>query len=218
MDDLRERMAVFIVDDDASIRDSLSLLLSLRGYRTAIFTCAEDFLQALKADWAGCVVADVKMPGMSGLELQTELVKREPGLPVIIITAHGSVAAARAAFKTEAIDFLEKPFDDAQLIAAIENAFDRERVRLSEHEKATRREATFTALSPREREVMNLLVLGKHNRMIGEELGISPRTVEVHKAHIMSKLGVRDLAELIRLSDPAIGTGKPLRARSNFPT
>jgi RNA polymerase sigma factor (sigma-70 family) len=198
--DERKQLTVFIVDDDASIRDSLSLLLSLRGYRTSLFACAEDFLSALSPVWAGCVVADVKMPGMSGLELQDELAKRRVGLPVVIVTAHGSVAAARSAFKTEAVDFLEKPFDDDQLIAALESAFDRERVRISEQEETAKRDAVFTNLSEREREVMNLLVLGKHNRKIGEELGISPRTVEVHKAHIMSKLGLRDLAELIRLS------------------
>lgn len=201
--DERQPLTVFIVDDDASIRDALSLLLSLKGFRTALFACAEDFLGALKPEWTGCVVADVKMPGMSGLELQEELARRGVGLPVVIITAHGSVAAARIAFKTEAVDFLEKPFDDDQLIAAIESAFDRERVRISEQEETAKREAVFTRLSEREREVMNLLVLGKHNRRIGEELGISPRTVEVHKARIMSKLGLRDFAELIRLVRPS---------------
>ena len=198
MDD-REQLTVFIVDDDASIRDSLSLVLSLRGFRTASFACAEDFLDALNGKWTGCVIADVKMPGISGLALQEELVKRGMRLPVIIVTAHGSVAAARAAFKTEAVDFLEKPFDNDQLIAAIESAFDRERVRVRACEEAARRNAVFTRLSEREREVLNLLALGKHNKKIGEELGISPRTVEVHKARIMSKLGLRDLADLIRL-------------------
>lgn len=196
-----KELTVFIVDDDASIRDSLSLLLSLRGFRTALFACAEDFLGALSREWAGCIVADVKMPGMSGLELQAELVRREVGLPVVIITAHGSVAAARAAFKIEAVDFLEKPFDDDQLIVAINSAFDRERIRIGKQEVAAKREAVLTALSEREREVLGLLVLGKHNRKIGEELGISPRTVEVHKARIMNKLGLRDLSDLIRLAD-----------------
>lgn len=198
--DERKQLTVYIVDDDASIRDSLSLLLSLKGFRTSLFACAEDFLNALRGEWAGCVVADVKMPGMSGLELQEELAKRGVGLPVVIITAHGSVAAARSAFKTEAIDFLEKPFDGAHLIVAVETAFDRERVRIRKQEETAKREAIFTRLSQREREVMNLLVLGKHNRKIGEELGISPRTVEVHKARIMSKLGLRDLAGLIRFA------------------
>lgn len=194
-----KELTVYVVDDDASIRDSLSLLLSLKGFRTSLFACAEDFLAALRPSWAGCVVADVKMPGKSGLELQEELIRRGINLPAIIITAHGSVAAARAAFKTDAIDFLEKPFEESQLIAAIENAFDRERTRITEQEKTAKRDALLINLSEREREVTDLLVLGKHNRKIGEELGISPRTVEVHKARIMAKLGIRDLADLIRL-------------------
>lgn len=201
MDDLRNQFTVFLVDDDPAIRDSLSLLLGLRGYRTALFACAEDFLRALGADWAGCVVADIRMPGMSGLELQAELADRGPRLPVVIITAHGEVSSARTAFKSNAVDFLEKPFDDEQLIAAIDAAFLRERDRRTETVDKARRERLLAALSEREREVMALLTLGLHNREIGVRLGISPRTVEVHKARIMSKLGVRNLAELIRVAD-----------------
>jgi FixJ family two-component response regulator len=201
--DERNELTVFVVDDDAAIRDSLSLLLGLKGFRTTVFSCAEDFLAALSLGWVGCVVVDVKMPGMSGLELQEELARRGCRLPVVVITAHGSVAAARSAFKTHAIDFLEKPFNDDQLIAAIESAFDRERIRISQQEEAAKREAIFTQLTERERQVMDLVVLGKHNRKIGEELGISPRTVEVHKARIMNKLGVRELSDLIRLARPS---------------
>lgn len=199
MDD-HQQLTVFIVDDDASIRDSLSLVLSLHGFRTATFACAEDFLDALNDTLMGCVIADIKMPDMSGLALQEELIKRAVRLPVIIVTAHGSVAAARVAFKTEAVDFLEKPFDNDQLVVAIESAFDRERHRLKQQAQTAKRDAMFTNLSDRERQVLNLLVLGKHNKRIGEELGISPRTVEVHKARIMGKLGARDLADLIRLA------------------
>lgn len=195
------RFTVLIVDDDASVRDALSLLLSLRGYRTAVFACAEDLLRALEPDAAGCVIADIKMPGMSGLELQQELRRRGIPLPVVVITGHGDISQARAAFKCDAVDFLEKPFDDEQLVNAIEAAAARERERLSAQSSRRRSSEALSALSERERQVMELLARGMANRDVGEELAISPRTVEVHKARIMSKLGVRNIAELVRLAD-----------------
>lgn len=201
MDEFRHQCTVFIVDDDASVRDSLALLLSLRGYRTALFACAEDFLRALDGEWIGCVVADIKMPGLSGLELQAALAERGVQLPVLIITAHGDVASTRAAFKSRAVDFLEKPLDDDQLVRAIEDALGRERDRVASRVQQERRGAQLASLSDREREVMALIVQGLHNREIGERLGISPRTVEVHKARIMAKLNIGTLAELIRLAD-----------------
>lgn len=201
MAELRRRYAVYIVDDDHAVRDALSLLLSLRGYRTASFGCAEDFLGALREDWAGCVIADLRMPGLSGLELQAELVRRGRRIPVVIITAHGDVASARTAFKTEAIDFLEKPFDDDQLVAAIDTAFAREHARIEAVERVALRSARMAVLSAREREVMALLVTGMQNLEIGARLGISPRTVEIHKARVLAKLGARNVAELVRLAE-----------------
>lgn len=195
------RDTVYIVDDDASVRDSLSLLLSLRGYLTASFASAEDFLAALRPDWRGCVVADIRMPGMSGLELQRALAERGPSLPVIVITAHGDVAAARQAFLADAVDFLEKPFDGEQLLASIETALAGLRAVDGARVDAPPRPAAPGALSAREREVMALMVQGLHNRRIAEALGISPRTVEVHKARVMDKLGVANLVELVRLVD-----------------
>lgn len=194
---------IFIVDDDASVRDSLSLLLSLRGYATAVFACAEDFLRALTPSWRGCVIADIRMPGMSGLELQASLAGHPGRLPVIIITGHGDVAAARQAFRANAVDFLEKPFDDDHLVQAIERA-----LRSLPLVQGAAGGAVGTsgfqprsaALSSREREVMALVVEGLDNRRLGERLGISPRTVEVHKARVMVKLGARNLADLIRMA------------------
>ena len=186
---------VFIVDDDAAVRDSLALLLSLRGYATAVFSCAEDFLRVINPLWRGCVVADIRMPGMSGLDLQTALAEHPAAMPVIIITGHGDIAAARQAFKSAAVDFLEKPFDDEALVQAITRAF-------GEH-TACRPGPVWplqASLSAREREVMQLVVAGCDNRHIGSSLGISARTVEVHKARLMAKLGVRNLADLIRLA------------------
>lgn len=188
---------VFIVDDDVSVRDSLALLLSLRGYATAVFSCAEDLLKALSPDWRGCVIADIRMPGMSGLDMQAALASHPSQLPVIIITGHGDVAAARRAFKANAVDFLLKPFDHEQLIRAIETALKGVRDVASD---AGSRPRGGSALSAREREVMAHVVDGMDNRAIGELLGISARTVEVHKARVMDKLGARNLAELIRIA------------------
>jgi len=193
-------LTVHIVDDDPAVRDSLSLILSLRGYRTATFAAAEDFLAAVRPDWAGCVIADIRMPGLSGLEMQRALIERGIGMPVIIVTGHGDVASARAAFTADAVDFLEKPFDEHGPVAAVQAALERERRRLSARGAERQREQSLAALSAREREVLALLVEGLHNREVADRLGISPRTVEVHKAHIMSKLGARNLAELIHLS------------------
>jgi len=204
VDDWRQQLTVFIVDDDASVRDAVSLLLSLRGYRTASFACGEDFLRACQPDWVGCVVADIKMPGMSGLELQRALSREGFALPVLIMTGHGDVTAARTAFKSDAVDFLEKPFEDEQLVAGVETAFARERERLAARARNARRETLVADLSQREREVLSLLAQGMANRSIAEQLEISPRTVEVHKARVMSKLGVSNVAELVRLADSAL--------------
>lgn len=201
MNDFRRNFTVFVVDDDSAIRDSLSLLLSLRGYRTSLFASAEDFLGALDSSWSGCVMADLRLPGIGGLELLTELQRRGVDLPVVIITGHGDVQTARAAFRSRAIDFLEKPFDDEGPVVAIEAAFLRENERLATRREEARRGEAVAALSEREKSVASLLVLGIHNREVGKKLGISPRTVEVHRARIMTKLGVRNIAELIRVME-----------------
>ena len=199
MADPADALTVVLVDDDASVRDSLSLLLGLRGYRTVTFASAEDALAALTPAWAGCVVADLRMPGKSGLELAAELEKRGVAMPVVIITAHGDVASARTAFRLDAVDFLEKPFDDDQLVEAIDTGYARERERLSALAHRTRRERFLSALSPRELEIAGLVAQGMRNPAIAERLGISARTVEVHQARIMDKLGARGLDELIRI-------------------
>jgi FixJ family two-component response regulator len=193
------RQTVFIVDDDAAVRDALSLFLSLRGFPTAVFACAEDFLRALEPQWRGVVIADIRMPGMSGLEMQEALAQHPARLPVVVITGHGDLAAARQAFRFNAVDFLEKPFDHEQLLQSIERAL-RD---LPPDAASIGTRPVASTLSAREREVMALVVEGLDNRSIGERLGISPRTVEVHKSRVMSKLGARNLAELIRIAQAA---------------
>jgi FixJ family two-component response regulator len=195
-----EDLTVFIVDDDAGVRDSVALMLGLVGYRTAVYASAEAFLAAYRPDWAGCVVADLRLPGKSGIELQTELRTRGSTLAIVIITAHGDVPTARAAFQAQAVDFLEKPFDDAQLRAAIDTAFALEERRIERADELRDDASRLAKLTAREREVMDQATLGLHAKEIAANLGISPRTVEVHKTRLMAKLGVRNVAELVRLT------------------
>ena len=191
---------VYIVDDDASMRDSLALMLGLLGHRTVCFDSAETFLAAHQEQWSGCVVADLKLPGKSGLELQAELRARGSELPCVIITAHGDVSSARTAFQSEAVDFIEKPFDEAELRAAIEKGLAQESERVQRARAAGDEAARLAQLTPRERQVLDLVGQGLHAKEIARDLGISPRTVEVHKARLMTKLGARNVSELVRFA------------------
>jgi RNA polymerase sigma factor (sigma-70 family) len=192
-------LVVYVVDDDASIRDSLALMLGLAGYATRLFADAESFLGAFDGGWCGCVVADLRLPGLSGVELQARVRERGSAIPFVIITAHGDVPAARAAFRAAAVDFIEKPFEDAQLRGAIDTAFALEAARLDSAELRREDAAKLARLTPREREVLEHAVSGLHAKEIAAALGISSRTVEVHKTRIMEKLQVRNIAELVRL-------------------
>lgn len=194
------RLTVYVVDDDPAVRDALGLLLSVKGYRTAVFANGEGFLNTWQSDWVGCLLIDIRMPGMDGLTLQKKLADSNCHLPVIIITGHGDASLARQAFKASAIDFLEKPFDDEKLIDAIVEAFRRQEMVLNEMQSSDRLSQALRDLTPREREVMDLVVTGKHNREIAPALGISVRTVEVHKARLMAKLAVSSIPDLVRIS------------------
>lgn len=195
-----ERLTVFIIDDDASVRDSIALMLGLAGYRTSVFADAEAFLAAWKENWAGCVIADVRLPGQSGVELQMQLRKRGIALPFVIITAHGDVPTARAAFRSQAVDFLEKPFDHKQLCAGVETAFALEERRIQRQDSRRADAEKLRRLTAREREVLEQAAQGLHAKEIAAALGISSRTVEVHKTRIMEKLDVRNVAELVRFA------------------
>jgi len=193
-------LLVYVVDDDASIRDSLSLMLGLAGYSTRLFVDAESLLLAFNDRWAGCVVADLRLPGLSGIELLARIRERGSGIPFVVMTAHGDVQAARAAFRAQAIDFLEKPFDDAQLRAAIEAAFALEHKRADSAAARGAAAGKLGRLTARELEVLNQAAKGLHAKEIGRALGISARTVEVHKTRIMDKLEVRNIGELVRFA------------------
>jgi len=201
MNDTKDSLGtVFIIDDDEPMRDSLALMLSLLGYRSASFASAEAFLSAFQDKWTGCVVADLKLPGKSGIELQAELKARGSQLPFVIITAHGGVSSARTAFQADAVDFLEKPFDEADLRAAIDKGLKRESERVGRAAADSEDLAKLAKLTNREREVLEQAGKGLHAKEIARVLGISPRTVEVHKASLMGKLGARNVAELVRFA------------------
>ncbi len=191
---------VFVVDDDDAVRRGLAALLGAKGYAARTFDSAQAFLDALPAQPAGCVVVDIRMPRMSGLELQRELGRRGIALPVIVITGHGDVPVAVAALKAGAVDFLEKPFDSAALLAAVDEALKRawspEAGLGFDRDTLAARMAQLTA---REREVMELVVAGQTNKAIAHRLQIALRTVEIHRAHVMEKTGARNLSELVRM-------------------
>jgi RNA polymerase sigma factor (sigma-70 family) len=189
---------VFLIDDDAGVRDSLSLLLSLKDISTQPFASADSFLETYTPGRCGCVLTDLRMPGMTGLELQTAMRERHIELPVVVFTAHGDIATARAALKNGAFDFLEKPVDEAMLLDVLRNALRVDRERRSAATQRSTSDQRRERLTEREREILKLLTVGHSNREIAAQLGISPRTVEVHKARIMEKLECRSLAELIR--------------------
>ena len=189
---------VFLIDDDASVRDSLSLLLSLKGMRTQLFAAAETFLETYRPEWRGCVLTDLQMPTMNGLELQRALLDRGISLPVVVLTAHGDVQTTRLAMKSGAFDFLEKPVNDEVLLDVLSNAIREDSVRHNMHDAENEVRSRLSRLTPREREVLDLLVEGLTQREIAGRLAISPRTVEVYKARMMEKLQCRSLAELIR--------------------
>jgi FixJ family two-component response regulator len=194
------RFTIYIVEDDAAMRDSLSLMLGLLNYRTESFESAEAFLETYRDEWVGCIVVDLRLPGMSGLELQADLRARGKKLPFVIITGHGDVKSARAAFQSEAVDFIEKPFDEADLRAAIEKGLDRESRRMQHMEAGNDQALKLAKLTHREREVLELVGKGLHAKEIAASLHISARTVEVHKARLMAKLEARNVSELVRFA------------------
>ena len=175
---------IYIVDDDIAMRDSLALLLGLKGFRTQIFASAENLLAAYNPNWFGCMLIDVRMPGMDGLQLHAELCRRECTVPVVIMTAYGDIATARGALKAGAEDFLEKPVDDSVLIDVLQTAIDAQ----AALRQAAGRGAGLPSLTTREQQVLEMVRAGMQVKQIAEKLQISPRTVEVYKSRMNQKL------------------------------
>jgi len=194
----RDAQCVHLVDDDEALRDSLVWLTESQGFKVAAYDSAEAFLAAWSPQMAGCLVLDVRMPGMSGLELYERLSQMHSTLPVIFITGHGDVPMAVSALKKGAVDFIEKPFNDKDMLRLIETCLvlDREQREKRSHTAEIRRQ--LGQLTQREREVLDLIIAGKLNKQIADVLSISIKTVEVHRARVMEKMGARTLADLVQ--------------------
>jgi two-component system response regulator TtrR len=191
---------IYVVDDDEAFRDSLRWLLESAGYRVATYATAEHFLAIFDAAAGACVVLDVRMPGMSGLELQEEMLRRGHVLPIIFVTGHGDVPMAVNAVKKGAVDFIEKPFNDMDFLALVEKTIRLNGTVLRDRTRQLSAAARLTALTQREREVMERVVAGKPNKVIADELTISIKTVESHRARVMEKTGAKSVAELVQLA------------------
>ena len=196
-----KRATVFVVDDDASMRRSLDTLLRSVGLDVHLFSSAQEFMQAERPDAPGCLVLDVRLPGMSGLTFQQELAKAGIALPVIFITGHGDVPMTVRAMKAGAAEFLTKPFDDQVLLDAIDAAIERDRARRRDTAGLAEVQGRYRTLTEREREVMQFVVAGRVNKQIAAELGLSLVTVKVHRGQVMRKMLARSVAELVRMAD-----------------
>jgi two-component system response regulator FixJ len=197
---MAETALVHVVDDDASVRDSLALLLESAGFTVRTYDSAAAFLRAASDLTAGCVLTDVQMPELNGLELQRRMSELDIRLPVIVMTGHGDVPIAVEALKAGAVDFLEKPFEEQHLLAAVASAIAVSQVAHDEAAAVAGIAARIATLTPRERQVLDHLVAGQPNKTIAYDLGSSPRTVEVHRARVMEKMGARSLPELVRMT------------------
>ncbi len=190
---------VFVVDDDDAMRDSIQLLLESVHLNARTFACALDFMKHFEQKQEGCLLLDVRMPGMNGMELLEMLKSSGIGLPVIMITGHGDVPLAVRALKHGAFDFIQKPFNAQELLDRVHAALDLDRENNRRSSEVAQCRALFLALTDREKEVVDLVVAGNSSKMIARNLGISPKTVDVHRANVMRKLNIRSVAELVQL-------------------
>jgi len=196
---LDKQPTVFIVDDDPAIRFAMQALMDSVNIEHEIFASGDEFLEGVNDHRAGCLVLDIRMPGLGGLELQEELVKRGSTLPIIFITGHGDVPMAVDAMQKGAVDFIQKPFRDQDLLDRIREALKTDQERRAEQKKHAEVAERLSRLTNREREVFDLVVTGKPNKVIAYELGVSQRTVEIHRARVMEKMQARSLADLVKM-------------------
>jgi len=196
-----EKSVVYVVDDDASVRKALNRLLRSAGYEAKTFASAPDFLNYSFPDIPGCMVLDIKMPTLSGLELQDLLSKKNISLPIVFITGHGTVPASVRAFKAGAMDFLQKPFDNQELLQAVSRGVKQNRRMRCEQKEMQTLKSRLETLTPREYEVFSHVVSGMLNKQIAFDLGISEKTIKVHRARVMEKMGAQSLADLVRFAE-----------------
>jgi FixJ family two-component response regulator len=192
---------VFVVDDDSPMRESLKNLIRLVGLRVELFASAQEFLRSKRPDLPSCLVLDVRLPGVSGLDLQKRTGDAGIEIPIVFITGHGDIPMSVRAMKAGAVEFLTKPFRDQDLLDAIEQALDRDRIARDQRAALEELQSRFALLTPRERDVMRRVVAGLLNKQIGAELGTSETTVKIHRHQVMEKMGARSLPELVRMVD-----------------
>ncbi len=200
---------IFVVDDDEAVRDSLMALLETEGLRVETYASGQEFLDAYDPSRRGCLLLDVRMPDMTGLELQQKLAARPHELSIILITGHGDVPMAVMAMKAGAVDFIEKPYSDETILGSVNNALESGAPGAGKGTAVEETASRIALLSPRERQVLDQLIIGHQNKMIAYELGISPRTVEIHRARVMAKMQAKNLPQLVRMA--LTGGINPLR-------
>ena len=201
-----KRGTVYVVDDDEAVRDSVQWLLEGQDFRVRSFESSEVFLARYDPREVACLIVDIRMDGMSGLELQDRLIERNSPLPIAFITGHGDVPLAVDTMKKGALDFIQKPFNEQQLVPLVERMLEQARANFAEHQQAASRDALLSKLTGREAQVLERIVAGRLNKQIADDLGISIKTVEAHRANIMEKLGANTVADLLKI---ALGQGAP---------
>ena len=201
-----KRGTVYVVDDDEAVRDSVQWLLEGQDFRVRSFESSEVFLARYDPREVACLIVDIRMDGMSGLELQDRLIERNSPLPIAFITGHGDVPLAVDTMKKGALDFIQKPFNEQQLVPLVERMLEQARANFAEHQQAASRDALLSKLTGREAQVLERIVAGRLNKQIADDLGISIKTVEAHRANIMEKLGATTVADLLKI---ALGQNAP---------